>query len=101
MPAVATKGSEVTTGHGCTATTTILDGDDSVKIGGKDAAVQGSNLTTHTVPSGDKCVPHSTKVTEGSNSVLVNGKPLARVGDGIGCSASGKINAGDSSVIAG
>ena len=101
MPEAATKGSAVSTGHGCDAQTTIADGDSSVQIGGKDAAVQGSNLTTHTVPSGDKCVPHSTKVTEGSSSVLVNGKPLARVGDGIGCSASGKINAGDSSVIAG
>ena len=101
MPAAATKGSEVITGHGCTATTTILDGDESVQIGGKDAAVQGSNLTTHTVPSGTNCVPHSTKVTEGSSSVEVNGKALARVGDGIGCRPGGKINSGDTSVIAG
>ena len=101
MPAAATKGSEETTGHGCDATTTIMDGDESVKINGKDAAVVGSNLVTHNAPAGDKCLPHATKVTEGSSSVQVNGKALARVGDGISCSAGGKINSGDTSVIAG
>lgn len=101
MPAAAIKGSQVNTGHGCDAVTTIMDGEPSVQIGGKDAAVQGSNLTTHNAPAGDKCLPHATKVTEGSSSVEVNGKALARVGDGIGCSAGGSINSGDTSVIAG
>jgi|TARA_B100001250_G_scaffold291159_2_gene252900 uncharacterized Zn-binding protein involved in type VI secretion len=101
MPAAATKDSQVSTGHGCTATTTILDGDESVMIGGKMAAVQGSNLTTHTAPAGDKCLPHATKVTEGSSKVEVNGKPLARVNDGVSCSGAGKITSGESTVVVG
>ena len=98
MPAAAIKGSQVNTGHGCDAVTTIMDGEPSVQIGGKDAAVQGSNLTTHNAPAGDKCLPHTTAVNAGSSTVKAGGKSLARVGDS---ACAGSISSGDASVVVG
>jgi len=78
MPAVARKGDSVNTGHGCTSITKTLECSSDVIVNGKGAVRKGDALEVHTINSGSVCVPHSSKVNEGSSTVFVNGKPLAR-----------------------
>ncbi len=98
MPAAARKGDQVNTGHSCESTTTIASGDDSVMIGGKAAAVEGSALESHTHLVGKDCVPHVTAVNAGSSTVEVGGEPLARSGDS---ACQGTITGGYDRVVVG
>lgn len=88
MSRVARKGDTVNTGHGCSTTTTIAEGSSNVIIEGSGAAYRGASLAPHTItnpstaPGSPPCIDHpGQKVNNGTNKVLVNGKPLARVGD--------------------
>jgi len=98
MPNAARKGDSVNTGHGCDSVTTIASGEETVIIGGKAAATDGSALTTHTILVGEKCVPHTTAVNAGSSTVKAGGKSLAREGDS---ACAGSISSGDASVVVG
>jgi uncharacterized Zn-binding protein involved in type VI secretion len=104
MPSVAYEGSECTTGHGCDTTVKINGGSGDVIIGGlKNVARKDDPLEDHTInnpsPPPD-CIPHlGQKVNEGSASVFVNGRPIARVGDSV--DVGGKIEEGFTSVVAG
>tara|TARA_Y200000002_G_C22616971_1_gene636446 strand:- start:604 stop:906 length:303 start_codon:yes stop_codon:yes gene_type:complete len=98
MPNAARKGDSVNTGHGCTSVTTIASGEETVIIGGKAAATDGSALQTHTHLVGKDCVPHTTAVNAGSSTVKAGGKSLARVGDS---ACAGSISSGDASVVVG
>ena len=100
MPAVARDNGQdtINTGHGCTSTTTTAQGSSSVFINGFGACRVGDSLKTHTIPVGNKCVPHSSKINAGSNSVFVNGIAIARNGD---YADQGSISSGSSNVYAG
>jgi hypothetical protein len=98
MPAVATKGSAVLTGHLCSTTTTIKTCSTSVFAGGVGVSRLGDFLSPHTILVGEYCVPHPAAVGGGSSTVFVNGRPIARVGDS---ADFGKIISGVGSVIAG
>ncbi len=67
-----------------------------VYVNGKAVHVQGDKWNTH-CNSRPRC--HDGIVVGGSQSVLVNGKPLARVGDPISCGS--KIAGGSGSVLVG
>ena len=104
MPSVAYKGSDCTTGHGCTTNVNINSGSTNVIIGGnKNVARQDDSLEDHSIdnpsPPPD-CIPHlGQKVNEGSATVVVNDRPIARVGDSV--DVGGEITEGESSVVAG
>jgi uncharacterized Zn-binding protein involved in type VI secretion len=98
MPAAARKGDQVSTGHSCDSTTEIEFGEESVIIGGKQAAYEGAGLKSHTILVGKDCVPHATVVNAGSQTVEVKGKPLARKNDS---ACAGTISQGDESVVVG
>ena len=104
MPSVAYKGSDCTTGHGCDTNVNINSGSLNVIIGGnKNVARKDDSIEDHTIdnlsPPPD-CIPHTNqKVNEGSASVFVNDKPIARVGDSV--DVGGKIEEGFTSVVAG
>ena len=104
MPSVAYKGSDCTTGHGCDTNVNINSGSANVIIGGnKNVARQDDSLEDHSIdnpsPPPD-CIPHTgQKVNEGSASVFVNDRPIARVGDSV--DVGGEITEGESSVVAG
>ena len=104
MPSVAYKGSDCTTGHGCDTNVKINSGSGDVIIGGlKNVARKDDSLEDHTIdnpsPPPD-CIPHTgQKVNEGSASVFVNDRPIARVGDSV--DVAGEITEGESSVVAG
>ena len=112
MPKVAHLGDLTTNLHGCTtsvpidanthlAANTLLAA--GVTIQGNPAAVVGSILTDHTIMVSGSCVPHgnvgSQKVTSGSSTVTVDGKPLAYQGAAVSCpgtitGATGTVSVG-------
>lgn len=100
MPGVARQNDTVLTGHGCDTTTTIQQGSPDVRINGRGAAYAGAALTAHTIPSGTPpvCVGHSAQVNAGYGRVLVNGRPIARVGDSADL---GQISTGSGDVLTG
>jgi len=113
MPIAAHLGDLTTNEHGCTvsvaidsstylvANTELAAG---VTIQGSPAAVVGSILTDHTILVSGSCVPHgstpgSQKVTSGSTTVTVGGKPLAYQGAAVSCpglitGATGTVSVG-------
>ena len=102
--AVAFKGSDCNTGHGCDSTVKINGGSGDVIIGGlklvarKDDPLQDHSINNQSPPP--ECIPHlGQKVNEGSASVFVNDRPIARVGDSV--DIAGEITEGESSVVAG
>jgi uncharacterized Zn-binding protein involved in type VI secretion len=100
MAGVARKGGTdtVSTGHGCTGTTSTLAGSSTVFVDGIGACRKGDTITVHTVPAGKYCIPHSAKINIGSNSVFVDGIGIARNGDS---TDAGSLSSGSSSVFAG
>lgn len=83
MPAAARLG-DADTSDGSIASATI----DSVLINGQPAAVVGSIDSAH-APYGPPHPPHAAaSVVAGSNTVLVENIPLARVGDPLSCGHS-------------
>lgn len=92
MPAAARVGDSA--GHPGTITgpgvTTVL-------IGGRPAAVQGTNHTCAMPPTAG---PHpTTPIAKGSSTVFIGGRAAARVGDTAGCGSP--IVAGDFTVLIG
>lgn len=86
MPGIARQGDAVATGHGCDGTTTIAEGSSNVRINGLGATYSGAQLASHTitnpaVPPIPPCIPHTAQVNAGYGRVLVNGRPIARIGD--------------------
>lgn len=69
----------------------------SVLIGGKPAAVQGTN---HTCAMPPEVGPHSpSPISRGSSTVFIGGNQAARVGDTAGCGSP--IVAGEPTVLIG
>ena len=112
MPIAAHLGDLTTNTHGCT-TSVAIDGSThlvantalaaGVTIQGSPAAVVGSILTDHTILVSGSCVAHggvgSQKVTSGSTTVKVGGKPLAYQGAAVSCpglitGATGTVSVG-------
>ena len=100
MPAVARVTDASSTGHGCSATTTLAGPSTDVKCNGKGVERKGDPTAGHTIPAGSPpvCVPHSAVINAGSGTVFVNSKAIARIGDS--CDA-GAITGGSSNVFAG
>ena len=78
MPAAARQG-DAGAVH-CNAYT-IASGSPDVFFDGKPVARDGDVSTTHQKPSGNKCVPHVSKIIARNSTVFINGRPIATVGD--------------------
>ena len=102
MPAVTRTGDATTTGHGCSATTTVVRPSTNVFCNTRGVERKTDPTAAHNIPNGASppvCVPHSASITEGSNKkVFVNGKLIARITDA--CDG-GEITSGSSNVFAG
>ena len=101
MPGVTRDGDATTTGHGCDVTTTVTGPSTNVFCNGKGVERKTDPTAAHTIPNSASppvCIPHLASITEGSETVFVNGKAIARIGDS--CDA-GAITAGSSNVFAG
>ena len=101
MPAVTRTGDATTTGHGCNTTTTVVGPSTNVFCNSKGVERKGDPTAAHTIPNGASppvCIPHSASITEGSGTVFVNGKAIARITDA--CDG-GEITSGSDNVFAG
>ena len=101
MPGVTRDGDATTTGHGCDTTTTVTGPSTNVFCNSKGVERKGDPAAAHTIPNSATppvCVAHSASITEGSSTVCVNSKAIARIGDA--CDA-GAITEGSTTVFAG
>jgi uncharacterized Zn-binding protein involved in type VI secretion len=102
MPGVCRNGDATTTGHGCDTTTTVTGSSTDVFCNTKGVERKGDPTAAHTIPNEADppvCVAHtSATITEGSSTVFVNGRAIARITDD--CDA-GAITEGSTTVFAG
>ena len=101
MPAVTRTGDATTTGHGCSATTTVVGPSTNVFCNTRGVERKGDPAAAHTIPNSATppvCVSHSAVINAGSGTVFVNSKAIARIGDS--CDA-GAITEGSTTVFAG
>ena len=102
MPGVTRKDDVTTTGHGCSATTTVVGPSGDVFCNTRGVERKGDPTAAHTIPNSASppvCIPHSASITEGSNKkVFVNNKLIARITDA--CDG-GEITSGSDNVFAG
>ena len=99
MPLVCTKGDTLSTGHGCTGSTTLDTPPQSkVTIGGILVAIVGTPTVSHAFPPSPPCAPHVAYVNAGSSKVSIGGIAVARIGDsadaGSMTSGAAKVSAG-------
>jgi len=100
MPAVSRVGDALSTGHGCTGSTTIASSntDGTVKANGINIIVVGAPTVSHAFPPDPPCAPHVANLNAGSGTVSINGIAVGRVGDsadaGAMTSGSGNVNVG-------
>ena len=100
MPAVSRKDGtdSIATNHGCDFTTVTDQGSSDVFVNSIGAVRAGDLCATHTVPSGDSCVPHTVALSSYSSTVFVNGKGVGRKGDAYN---GHTLTSGSSTVFAG
>jgi uncharacterized Zn-binding protein involved in type VI secretion len=100
MPAVCRVGDSLSTGHGCSGSTTIAasNTDGSVRANGIAIIVVGAPTVAHPFPPDPPCAPHVANLNAGSASVFINGKRVGRVGDS---ADAGAMTSGSSNVFAG
>ena len=100
MPAVCRVGDSLSTGHGCTGTTTIdsSNTDGTVKVNGINVIVVGAPTVSHPAPPNPPCPPHVRFLNVGSSTVKINSIPVGRIGDwadqGFMLTGSSNVNAG-------
>lgn len=98
MPAVARKDDSFNTGHACTVNSQLTGPSSDVFVNGRGVERKGDPSVQHSTKSGRSCVPHTVNIANGSGTVFVNGKPMARVTDSIDL---GSITSGSPDVFAG
>jgi uncharacterized Zn-binding protein involved in type VI secretion len=101
MPAIARKGDDTTTGHGCDAISTVIGptGEEvNVYVNSIGVECKGNPVAPHTILAGISCVPHSAVINAGSLTVFVGSIAVARIGDS---TDAGAIIEGSSNVFAG
>ena len=99
MPKVCRKGDSLSTGHGCTGTTTLnTPGQSTVRVNSILVARRTDPTVSHPFPPDPPCAPHVSTVKSGSSTVRVAGLPIARVGDS---ADAGAMTSGSNNVFAG
>ena len=105
MPGCARVNDTINTGHGCDTTATIIVGSNNVFVNGKVQHLRVQIFRPHTItnpvktPGAPPCIAHpGQKVNAGSETVKVNGKAMARIGDSADL---GSVTGGSTNVFAG
>ena len=104
MPAVVRVGDSLSTGHGCTGTTTrdnSNQGVDNVYANSILISVEGADTVIHDITNPGPppaCITHTAELNTGSSTVFINSIKVGRVGDsadaGAMSSGSPTVNAG-------
>lgn len=99
MPEVCRKDDTLTTGHICSSTTTLdTPGQGTVFANNILIARKSDPTVSHPFPPDPPCAPHVANVNEGSGTVFVEGKEIARIGDS---ADAGNMTGGSPDVFAG
>ena len=99
MPAVSRKGDSLSTGHACTATTTLSTPGQSTVFANKILIARKTDPTvSHTNPPVPVCPAHVANVNVGSATVFAVGLAMARIGDS---TDAGAMTTGSDTVFAG
>ena len=99
MPAVVRTGDSLSTGHGCTATTTLdTPSQSTVFANGILICRVGDPTVSHPFPPDPPCAPHVANINAGSSTVFVVGAAVGRIGDS---ADAGAITSGSPTVFAG
>ena len=99
MPAVSRKGDSLSTGHVCTAITTLATPGQSTVFANKILVARITDKTvSHTNPPAPACPAHVANVNVGSATVFAVGLAMARIGDS---TDSGAMTTGSDTVFAG
>jgi len=84
MPKVVRIGDSLSTGHGCTGTTTLDNsnqGVDNVYANNILISVEGADTVSHAFPPDPPCTPHTAQLNTGSSTVFINSIKVGRHGD--------------------
>ena len=95
MPAACREGDSLSTGHICVGTTTLTTPAQSTVFANSILMARITDKTVpHPFPPNPPCANHTAQVNVGSESVFVEGLPLARVTDSAdaGEMTSGSVN---------
>jgi len=99
MPAVVRIGDALSTGHGCTGSTSLAGANQStVYANGILMAVVGAPTVSHPFPPDPPCAPHVANLNSGSSTVFVHGIAQGRIGDSADL---GVMTSGSPTVFAG
>ena len=96
MGSPVTRLGDICTGHGCFPSRPNVAASSDVFTNGIGTHRVGDSWAVHGCSN---CTPHGGVTASGSGSVFVNGRPCARIGDGVSCGSS--IAAGSGNVFAG
>jgi len=84
MPKVVRIGDTLSTGHGCTGTTTIASSNQTTTNVYADnilVDVVGAPTVSHPFPPDPPCAPHTAQLNAGSPNVYINNIKVGRIGD--------------------
>jgi|TARA_Y100000034_G_C6891295_1_gene410069 uncharacterized Zn-binding protein involved in type VI secretion len=84
MPKVVRIGDTLSTGHGCTGTTTIASSNQTTTNVYADnilVDVVGAPTVSHPFPPDPPCAPHTAQLNAGSPNVYINSIKVGRIGD--------------------
>jgi uncharacterized Zn-binding protein involved in type VI secretion len=90
MPGVVRLG-DTCTGHGCFPPRANDEASSDVFVNGIGAHRVGDHWVVHCC--GPSC--HDSNMAQGSGTVFVNGKPLARIGDNVACGSAAAVGSGN------
>ena len=102
MPKVVRINDSLSTGHGCTGTTTLASsnqGVDNVYANNKLICVKNAPTVSHAFPPDPPCAPHTAKLNVGSSTVKINNIEVGRHGDS--ADAGAMLEPGGVTVFAG
>ena len=99
MPAACREGDSLSTGHICVGTTTLTTPAQSTVFANSILMARITDKTVpHPFPPNPPCANHTAQVNVGSESVFVEGLPLARVTDS---ADAGEMTSGSDNVFSG
>jgi uncharacterized Zn-binding protein involved in type VI secretion len=84
MPKVVRVGDTLSTGHGCTGTTTIASSNQtSTNVYANNILIDvvGAPTVSHAFPPDPPCAPHTANLNAGSPNVYINSIKVGRIGD--------------------
>ena len=98
MSAAVSRKGDLCTGHGPYPPRPSTSGSSNVRVNGIECLRKGDSYAVHAKPPKNPN-PHGSVLSDGSSSVMVNGRPMGRIGDPVACGSASAV--GSRNVFAG